>query len=657
MPDRSKFIVIILALFALILAGCQLSLLPEQTDARKAEGLQERSSEDTGGGGHDATAKQPSPRFKIPLKRVEEGVSLTASEVFAQVAPAIAFVETPTASGSGIWIEPRFLVSNAHVVWPYDAVRVVFPNGEEHLDVPVIAWDLVADLAVLGPIETDVAPVPFADSSNLQVGEDIFLIGYPGEMEKFPQPTLTQGLLSRIRHWDTIDLSFFQVDAAIAGGQSGGALVTGSGDIVGISTYSFTEAGFGLVASAADFLDRLESLVNNGEPESVITRRIGRGSGSKSYLIQLRDREARKYILLTEKTEEVEIVATGRNPVELAASSFYGYDYYEAKKRDGSSKLSFTAEEGVPYLVEVWDEFPIGVAYHLESNVRLISLDDPDDGKKIKLDKVYLGNIDFPSDVDTYKMRLDEGETIEVVADSLSIDPYLTVSYETNKIAETYEDDDSGGGFFGTNSRLLFRAPQKATYTIEVYDAYFDRNIGGYFLTVRKADDGEQLAEPSSVRTFEGSLYGKMELYESDTSNFQIFFPALWERSYECGDATACYQGSAGIFMVLEEEMGDIGYTDIDLEEYADLVVENIDKSTSGFELLERETITTSQDLTAVKLTFTTFSGHVKAVRLVYVDESGHVFNAMYITDTPLFNDLVNLFDYSLATFRVVDAQ
>lgn len=40
------------------------------------------------------------------------------------------------------------MVTNAHVVWPFETVRVTFPDGSEHLDVPVIGWDLMADLAI-----------------------------------------------------------------------------------------------------------------------------------------------------------------------------------------------------------------------------------------------------------------------------------------------------------------------------------------------------------------------------------------------------------------------------------------------------------------------------------------------------------------------------
>ena len=83
---------------------------------------------------------------------------------------------------------------------------------------PVVAWDLVADLAVLGPLDSPVPPLTFADGSELTMGSDVYLIGYPGEVENFPQPTIGQGILSRVRSWAAIDLTLFQVDADVTGG-------------------------------------------------------------------------------------------------------------------------------------------------------------------------------------------------------------------------------------------------------------------------------------------------------------------------------------------------------------------------------------------------------------------------------------------------------
>ena len=74
-----------------------------------------------------------------------------------------------------------YVVTNAHVVWPYNAARVVFPNGAAYDAVPVKGWDRVADLALLGPINTATQPVTLLDGESTPIGAEMYLIGYPGE--------------------------------------------------------------------------------------------------------------------------------------------------------------------------------------------------------------------------------------------------------------------------------------------------------------------------------------------------------------------------------------------------------------------------------------------------------------------------------------------
>ena len=92
-------------------------------------------------------------------------------------------------------IEAGYVVTNAHVVWPYAQVRVVFPDGSEFPNAPVHNWDLLGDLAVIGPLETAIEPAKLGDGETLGIGSDVYLIGYPGEVDQFPKPTLTRGLI------------------------------------------------------------------------------------------------------------------------------------------------------------------------------------------------------------------------------------------------------------------------------------------------------------------------------------------------------------------------------------------------------------------------------------------------------------------------------
>ena len=132
-------------------------------------------------------------------------------------------------------IEGGYVLTNNHVVWPYDDVRVVLPDGTELEGVPVFNSDPLADLAVLGPIDVSAPPLTLSDGEDLAIGSELYLVGYPAEMELFPQPTITSGILSRLREWERAGITYFQTDAAIAGGQSGGVLVDARANVIGIS--------------------------------------------------------------------------------------------------------------------------------------------------------------------------------------------------------------------------------------------------------------------------------------------------------------------------------------------------------------------------------------------------------------------------------------
>ena len=70
----------------------------------------------------------------------------TATVVYEAVAPAVVFVETEGATGSGLLLESRTILTAAHVVYPHRSARIVFPHGTELLDAPLIGWDLMADV-------------------------------------------------------------------------------------------------------------------------------------------------------------------------------------------------------------------------------------------------------------------------------------------------------------------------------------------------------------------------------------------------------------------------------------------------------------------------------------------------------------------------------
>ncbi len=106
------------------------------------------------------------------------------------------------------------------------------------------------DVAIIKVEKTNLPTVTLGDSNKVQVGDNVFIIGYPGiKLEEFFKPesmleaTVTQGVVSAKRTLKT-GVEAIQTDAAINHGNSGGPVYNENGEVVGIATFGAgTETG------------------------------------------------------------------------------------------------------------------------------------------------------------------------------------------------------------------------------------------------------------------------------------------------------------------------------------------------------------------------------------------------------------------------------
>lgn len=586
---------------------------------------------------------------------------LNASAIFDRVSPAIAFIETANGSGSGILIDDGYIVTNAHVVWPFETVRVVFPDGSEHLDVSLIGWDLLADLAVLGPIEVSdgVQTVTFVDGERSVVGSDVYLIGYPGEVDEFPQPTITRGLISRLREWEPIEMTYFQTDAAIAGGQSGGVLVSEMGDVIGVSGFSFSEAEFGLVASAADLTERIAALIGGEELAGVVDRRLPSNDGKASHFPTLwHNWHTRSYVISETVGTEVEI------NVEEGEAEFAIYDSLSIVDSYETSPQTLSIEFEGPYFINIYPVSEYSSSPFLHSSHPVMEIDDPDDGKPPQPGQPLNAAIDYPGDQDHFPISLDAGEEIYIHVDSLLIDPLLTVAYQGASLEDTVGDDDSAGGLFGTNAELTFRAPSKGTYFIVVETfGYYGAAIGGYILTTGEPQAGAPTPmAPPPTATPIVSEFGEMLLYESEAFPFTMEYSAIWlddlslvpeQWTAACGTepGLSCLTSPFGLLTIGATSLAEVGLSDITLEEFVDLTAEGISEIPS-FELVLREPFSTSEGLTGIRLIYEITDANLMYNRFMYLHDDD-IFYATYIVSDEVYEEMLPVIEYSFSTFRV----
>jgi Do/DeqQ family serine protease len=149
--------------------------------------------------------------------------------------------------GSGVIISADgYIVTNNHVIDGAERLEITL-NDNRTFEAVIIGTDATTDLALI-KIDAEKLPViPIGNSDALKVGEWVLAVGNPFGFTS----TVTAGIVSaKARNISSITNgramgieSFIQTDAAVNPGNSGGALVNTSGELVGINTAIYSQTG------------------------------------------------------------------------------------------------------------------------------------------------------------------------------------------------------------------------------------------------------------------------------------------------------------------------------------------------------------------------------------------------------------------------------
>ncbi len=177
--------------------------------------------------------------------------------------------------GSGVIISgDGLVVTNFHVIKDAKSVEVQL-RDERTFAARVLASDQPSDIAVLKIDATGLAAMPWGDSDKVEVGEQVFAIGNPFNLDTSVSKGIVSGKGRNLP--DTSEPGsdqrpvyedYIQTDAAINVGNSGGALVNIHGELVGVNAAiaSFTQGNEGVGFSIPSNLVRstVEQLVKQG---------------------------------------------------------------------------------------------------------------------------------------------------------------------------------------------------------------------------------------------------------------------------------------------------------------------------------------------------------------------------------------------------------
>ena len=235
--------------------------------------------------------------------KVKEGIYLTdVSEIVDNVMPSIVAITSKTlissgqygpsifggsqeytaeGAGSGIIISKTdsdiLILTNYNVIEGAEELSVTFYD-EQSYDAKVVGVSEKKDIAVIKVALNDIKPstiesiaiATIGDSNKLKVGNGIIAIG---NALGYGQ-SVTTGVVSALNREVTMDntkTKMIQIDAAINGGNSGGALLNAQGEVVGINSVKYSAAatstsasieGMGFAIPISDVKDLINQLMN-----------------------------------------------------------------------------------------------------------------------------------------------------------------------------------------------------------------------------------------------------------------------------------------------------------------------------------------------------------------------------------------------------------
>ena len=223
--------------------------------------------------------------------------SMSVSEIYEQTSKSVVEItsiagsqttpfggegqEQAQGQGSGfVYDAEGHIVTNQHVVDGADRVTVRFWDGSTY-DGTVVGSDPSTDLAVVkvdAPASV-LQALELGNSDDLTVGEPVLALGSPFGLEG----TVTSGIVSALHRQMTAPNNFtindsIQTDAAINHGNSGGPLLNGAGEVVGVNAQIESESGgsdgIGFAIPSKTIQSIVPQIISNG---SVVHAYLGVG--------------------------------------------------------------------------------------------------------------------------------------------------------------------------------------------------------------------------------------------------------------------------------------------------------------------------------------------------------------------------------------------
>ncbi|TYP00353.1 trypsin-like peptidase [Geothermobacter ehrlichii] len=244
--------------------------------------------------------------FNITTHEIRKVFTLVLSTIFLAAIPSIVLAQTaqeiarkafsstvllvmedsngqPLSLGSGFFVRKGEIASNLHVVEGAARGYAKIIGQKTKYDIEgITAVDPERDLVVLKISGARAGVVTLGNSESVQVGEIVYAVGNPQGLEG----TFSQGIVSSIREIGADKL--LQITAPISPGSSGGPVLNGKGEVIGVSVATFKGGQNLNFAIPSNYLKSLLEKVGPAKPlgqakptkpqRSILSNLGGRGS-------------------------------------------------------------------------------------------------------------------------------------------------------------------------------------------------------------------------------------------------------------------------------------------------------------------------------------------------------------------------------------------
>ncbi len=228
----------------------------------------------------DSTAARPTEVVTVYVPAEKPGNTLSKGEIYSDAVNSIvtitsswkqyfssilgSYYRPARMSGTGFCVSDNgYIVTNYHVVENAAELTVTDYSGKEY-KAELVGCEPSNDFAVI-KIDADTAAVRLGDSSALNVGDDIVVIGNAlGELSY----TYTDGIVSHLSRLVKLEsgeeVNMFQTNAAINNGNSGGPVYNIRGEVVGIASAKYASEqieGLGFCIPIDDIKEMISDII------------------------------------------------------------------------------------------------------------------------------------------------------------------------------------------------------------------------------------------------------------------------------------------------------------------------------------------------------------------------------------------------------------